>query len=231
VQSGRSRFLKYFLIGTGSIAAVGLAIGGFMGFRYLSQLEKHPAPAPVIVAHVPVKKPAAHPASKEDTAAPQSEAGRLIAKAKAVASAQADEINAVTDEATGDTAAAHPKAVPTAANAKGTPANAGANLNAIPTAAPSATSVAQTPARPVAHEPEPKKAPPAPSAEFRTIIVNLRVNGVFQGAHPRALLNGRLMNAGEILDQTMMIRFTGIDAVHKQLLFEDGTGAQMQRHY
>lgn len=233
VKSGRSRAIKFFLITVGSIAAIGLTVGGFIGFRYLSQLEKHPSsPAPEVVAHVPVKKPAAHSAPKEEQSAPQSEAGRLIAKAKAVASAQAEEIDAVTDEATNNADAAHAVAPATQQVAQTHPVaapttpTANSNLKT-----PAAATVSPVPVKSVVHEPEPKKAPPPPSAEFRTLIVNLRVNGVFQGSHPRALLNGRLMNAGEILDQSMLVRFMGVDVVHKQLLFEDGNGSQMQRHY
>lgn len=93
--------------------------------------------------------------------------------------------------------------------------------------------MATTPATAVAKPavPQAPKVAPPPSTEFRALIVNLRVNGVFQGAHPRALLNGRLLNAGEILDQTLQVRFMGIDAPHKQLLFEDGSGSVVQRHY
>ncbi|HEY9154020.1 MAG TPA: hypothetical protein VIM69_02745, partial [Opitutaceae bacterium] len=139
-------------------------------------------------------------------------------------------INTVTEEAVGNTAAPHSTtATPTQTAAASSPAGA-ATVNPSSAATPAATATPVS-VKPVVHEPEPKKAPPPPSAEFRTLIVNLRVSGVFQGAHPRALLNGRLMNAGEILDQTMLIRFIGIDAVHKQLLFEDGNGSQMQRHY
>lgn len=77
VKSGTPRILKYFLITFGALAAIGMAVGGFMGFRYLSQLEKHPAvEQPAIV--VPVKKANA-PAK---TTAPKSVAGRLIEEAK-----------------------------------------------------------------------------------------------------------------------------------------------------
>jgi hypothetical protein len=63
------------------------------------------------------------------------------------------------------------------------------------------------------------------------LVVNLRVNGVFQGEPARALMNGRMLRTGEVLDSQLGVRFTGIDAAHKLLIFEDNTGAIMQRRY
>ncbi len=249
VKSEKPRILKFLLITFGVLAGGGMAVGGFIGFRYLAQLEKHPSTAtPVVVAHVPVKKAPAHSAPEKEVSGPQSAAGKLVAQAKAVANAEMEEVDSVTNEATGSAQTPAPQTTANSAQATTTAAKAngmnGTTTSAIATAAVAAGSTAAvsttssaTPAnagelltKPVVHAAEPKKNLP-PSAEFRALIVNLRVSGVFQGAHPRALLNGRLMNAGEILDQSMLIRFTGIDAVHKQLMFEDGTGAQMQRHY
>ena len=219
VKSGQPRILKYFLITVGVLAAIGMAVGGFMGFRYLAQLEKHPATEqPAIV--VPIKKPN----SPVKTPAPKSAAGRIVEEAQAAANSQLAEIDSTTETS--------PKAVTGSVAKAAVPPGAGtAALTAGSTHAAVATvTVAPVAVAKPAAPPPPKVAPP-PSAEFRTVIVNLRVNGVFQGAHPRALLNGRLLNAGEILDQTLQVRFMGIDAVHKQLLFEDGAGSVVQRHY
>lgn len=66
------------------------------------------------------------------------------------------------------------------------------------------------------------------SAAFREFVANAKVSGV---AETRALINGRLVRAGEIIDPTFGIRFLGVDRETKQLIFQDFSGAQVGRRY
>lgn len=69
------------------------------------------------------------------------------------------------------------------------------------------------------------------SPEFRTFVANARVSGVFQGAPPRAMINGKLTRAGETTDPTLGVIFEGVDTEKKQLIFRDRAGAVIFRRY
>ncbi len=66
------------------------------------------------------------------------------------------------------------------------------------------------------------------SAAFREFVANAKISGV---AETRALINGRLVRTGEIVDPTLGIRFQGVDRESKQLIFRDSSGAQVGRRY
>ena len=70
-----------------------------------------------------------------------------------------------------------------------------------------------------------------PSDAFRRFVVNLRVNGVFQGENPRAMLNGKMYNVGAEVDPKLAITLFKIDPEAKQLIFRDDTGAILSRRY
>lgn len=69
------------------------------------------------------------------------------------------------------------------------------------------------------------------SPEFRTFVANARVSGVFQGAPPRAMINGKLTRVGETTEPTLGVIFEGLDTEKKQLIFRDRSGAIISRRY
>ncbi|MBL9209221.1 MAG: hypothetical protein JNL92_02070 [Opitutaceae bacterium] len=77
----------------------------------------------------------------------------------------------------------------------------------------------------------PVEAAPEATPEFRAYIVNARVSGVFQGNPARAVINGRLIRAGESVDAGLGITFDGIDAERRNLMFKDATGATVARRF
>jgi hypothetical protein len=104
-----------------------------------------------------------------------------------------------------------------------------------PSAAPvavQATSATET--RPAVIE-EPAVAPaepaPPPSDAFRQFVVNMRVNGVFQGENARAMLNGKMYHVGDLVEPKLNVTLFKVDPEAKQLVFRDETGAIMARRY
>jgi len=54
---------------------------------------------------------------------------------------------------------------------------------------------------------------------------------VFQGASPRAFINGRMVRAGEMVDEMMEINFDSVDPATRSIVFKDSTGATVSRRY
>lgn len=79
------------------------------------------------------------------------------------------------------------------------------------------------------------EASPAPEPEiseaFHRFVTEMRVSGVFQGNPPRALVNGRMVRAGESLDLGLGIVFTGIDAENHLILMQEPLGARAAKKY
>lgn len=69
------------------------------------------------------------------------------------------------------------------------------------------------------------------SDEFRIFVSSARINGVFQGNPPRALINGRTFRAGEAADNALGIVFDSVDPDKKTITFKDRTGATITRKY
>ena len=69
------------------------------------------------------------------------------------------------------------------------------------------------------------------SDEFRAFVSAARINGVFQGNPPRALINGRTIRAGESADTILGIVFVSVDPDKKTITFKDRTGAAITRKY
>lgn len=69
----------------------------------------------------------------------------------------------------------------------------------------------------------------AASPAFRTFVANVRVSGVVSGSSPKALINGRLIRAGEVVDSGLGIVFDGVNG--NQLVFKDRSGAAVSRRY
>jgi hypothetical protein len=69
------------------------------------------------------------------------------------------------------------------------------------------------------------------SPAFRSFVANAKINGVFQGSPPRAMINGRLARAGEVVETGLGVVFDGIDSDRKVLIFKDRSGAVVSRKY
>ncbi|MBS0663876.1 MAG: hypothetical protein JSR48_11480 [Verrucomicrobia bacterium] len=69
------------------------------------------------------------------------------------------------------------------------------------------------------------------SKEFTAFVASTKISGVFQGSPSRAFINGRLVRAGEFVDQSLGIRFESVDPQAKTILFIDGTGAKVTKRY
>ena len=77
----------------------------------------------------------------------------------------------------------------------------------------------------------PPPPPPAASARFVKYAEGLSVSGVFQGSPARALVDGRLIRAGEVIEPRLGVSFVGVDAETKHLILQDTTGAQLRIKY
>jgi len=75
------------------------------------------------------------------------------------------------------------------------------------------------------------KAVPNASPAFRTFVASAKISGVFQGASPRAFINGRMVRAGEMVDEMMEINFDSVDPATRSIVFKDSTGATVSRRY
>ena len=71
----------------------------------------------------------------------------------------------------------------------------------------------------------------AASSDFRAYVANADIGGVFQGSPSRALINGRIIREGQVVDDTLGISFERIDAEKKIIFFKDATGAEVSRNY
>ncbi len=104
-----------------------------------------------------------------------------------------------------------------------------------PPAAPAAPSVPvpapETPAATAPSVPPPPPPPPAPSARFVRYSESIRVSGVFQGTPARALVDGRLVRAGDLIEPTLGIKFIAVDAETKHLILEEASGARLRVKY
>ena len=72
---------------------------------------------------------------------------------------------------------------------------------------------------------------PPPAEPFKQFVVNMRVNGVFQGDNARAMLNGKMVHPGDVVNDKLAITLLKIDVDSKQLIFRDDTGATVIRRY
>lgn len=75
------------------------------------------------------------------------------------------------------------------------------------------------------------KAVPNASPAFRTFVASAKISGVYQGTPARAFINGRLVRAGEVVDEMMEIQFDSVDQATRSIIFKDSTGATVSRRY
>lgn len=95
-----------------------------------------------------------------------------------------------------------------------------------PAAAPSASAPGSEANVPAVLE----RADPSASPEFRTRVLGLRLSGVFAGEPARAMIDGRLVRAGEVIDERLGVRFDGLEP-GRRLRFRDASGAAVVRKY
>ena len=120
------------------------------------------------------------------------------------------------------------------------PADVDALLKEKNATTPAGEAAPATPPRPVeqvtayAGERADASAPPPPPAanpRFVRYAEALRVSGVFQGNPARALVDGRLVRSGDLIEPVLGVTFVGVDAETKHLLLQDTTGAQVRVKY
>ena len=69
------------------------------------------------------------------------------------------------------------------------------------------------------------------SPRFVRYAEGLSVSGVFQGNPARALVDGRIIRAGDLIEPMLGVSFVGVDSEKKFLILEDTTGAQVRVKY
>lgn len=72
---------------------------------------------------------------------------------------------------------------------------------------------------------------PVPSARFVRFAESLSVSGVFQGTPARALVNGRLVRTGDLVDPMLGVKFVGVDPDTKHLILQETGGAELRVKY
>jgi hypothetical protein len=97
-------------------------------------------------------------------------------------------------------------------------------------AAPGTSSAGASTAGAVATPPAPVVRP-APSAEFIEEVKAYKITGVVQGESMRAIINGRLVQAGDSVDAAGGVRLIGLDTDGRRLIFEDSTAARVALRY
>ncbi|MBC8009008.1 MAG: hypothetical protein H7067_02800 [Burkholderiales bacterium] len=95
--------------------------------------------------------------------------------------------------------------------------------------------VAPVPAEGDGANPDPKAvvapAVPVAGARFVRYAEGLSVSGVFQGSPARALVDGRIVRSGDMLEPVQGIKFVGVDSATKHLILQDSSGAQLRVKY
>jgi hypothetical protein len=74
-------------------------------------------------------------------------------------------------------------------------------------------------------------AVPVVTPAFRAWIESARVTGVITGTSPKAIINGRLVRPGDMIDAGEGIALDSIDAANKQLVFRSRSGATATKSY
>jgi hypothetical protein len=210
----------------GGLMLLGLAGGvAFLTFQHFSE---EPPPPPKPRPKVVVKSPATATAEKttgptpsKTLDAPVSAPGKLIESAQeAVAGRRGnvqEGIDAIMDGRD-----------PSGSRGSGTPLPGELVGRPAPGLSSFSSSAAISPGVSVTTEIQASKEA---SAAFRYIVTDAKVTGVYQGSPPRALINGRLIRVGQMLDEGLEISFEGIDAENRVLNFVDRSGARVSKRY
>lgn len=188
-----------------------------------------PPPAPTVKAPAPAPK-ATPVVPKADTAPTPSETLNKLAHAPANAINQAQDVIAsrrADGQARIDAAVVGEDLPDTQKNpADGASAKAAPRTASTPAVATTTTTIA-----PNVSATTPLDAAPEANGSFRAFVANAKVSGVFQGTPARAVINGKLSRAGDIVEPTLGITFTGIDSEKRHLVFKDKSGATVSRRF
>lgn len=192
---------------------IAVAVGGIFSYRIF-----FPAPTPnVAIKSPPIAKPAAAADLKQATSGILSKAA--AAPAKAIESGQ----NAIA--ARRDAEQAKVDAIASGQEPPPTP---------VPTPASQATQSVMAQSN-ISSDVKVNNTPidtsPAASTAFQLFVANANIGGVFQGTPARALINGRIIKAGQVVDNQLGIVFERIDADKKVIFFKDASGAEVSKEY
>jgi len=195
-----------------AIAAIAALGGGFFAYRIF--FEPPPAPPPIVLQHVAPPKPvvtavqaAANVAAKVAAAPEKLVDSGLDAVAQHRAAEQAKVDAAMNGE---EPSPPPPPDVVPGTQSVMAQASIGSDVKANITRLDTTS---------------------AASADFRAFVANADIGGVFQGTPSRALINGRIIREGQVVDDTLGISFERIDAASKVIYFKDSTGAEVSRNY
>jgi hypothetical protein len=72
---------------------------------------------------------------------------------------------------------------------------------------------------------------PVPAPRFLRYAEALRVSGVFQGEPARALIDGRVVREGDVLEPGLGVVFHDVDVQTKHLILRDASGAEVRVKY
>jgi hypothetical protein len=189
------------------VLVLAVTVGGFFFYRIF-----FPAPTPVVAIKAP-------PIAK---VVPKVSAADLLAKVSATPGKLVDNSEAAI-------------AARQAAQAK---ADALANGQDAPTPTPANANVASQSVMAQANLTTDVKvnnalieAAPAANTQFRTFVANASIGGVFQGTPSKAIINGRIVREGQVVESQLGIMFDRIDAAKKTIYFKDATGAEVAKAY
>lgn len=205
----RRRFSPKML---GALAALGVIVVCAIIFVLSRFLSPPPPPPPVVrKAVVPKKAPPAATNVTPPAAGAVSVPGKMVEKAKSVVAGHEKELVRPVAGVSGEEA--------TSGNLT-TPATKPPALTATTPIAPGLTATTSDLNSTV-------DASPA----FRSWVANAKISGIFQGATPRALINGRTVRVGQMVDEGLGAVFEGINSETKEIIFKDKTGATVSRRY
>ena len=191
------------------VTALGVAVAVGGAYYGWTQWKDIPPAAPAAVAPEPVT-----PSETLNSIA--AVPGQAIQKAKEVLAQRQERVQEAVETVVAAKESITKPAQPAAAPAPASPPPSMASATATTSLAPGLSA-----SMPIA-------AAADASAAFREFVANAKISGV---ADTRALINGRLVRTGEVVDPALGIRFHAVDREAKQLIFRDFNGAQVARRY
>jgi hypothetical protein len=205
----------------------GIAAGVLVlaGAAYLFWPEPPPPPPPPLVIRPKPKPPVAADQAAKPAAGveggPASMAGKMVDKAQTTVAAREAGI-----DASSGLLEKRPSGTPTATDAAG---------NAVKGAAPGDDNMDKTKASiapGIMATTSDVVATTEASPAFRMWAANVKIGGVFPGrTPPRAFINSRAVDAGQIVDDALAIVFDSVDDDKKIIIFKDKSGAKVVRKY
>ena len=72
---------------------------------------------------------------------------------------------------------------------------------------------------------------PLASQAFRAWVDSAKITSVLEGVASRAIINGRLARANELVDVALGIVLDHVDTSHRQIIFRDHSGALVGKPY